>query len=350
MGTWDVKVICRSISWDTTTHQQRLKNREALPTLLKKLDCVHPDIVRCIAYSPDGSRIATGSGGISDRYKHHKEELDDLEIQLESREAKADQLGFYPSLTNSILNTNFHNHTRPLREKLNTQRGVISDYHSVWEWDVRSGKLIQRMYAHMSFVTSLAYSPDGSRLASGSKDGSILEWEVNRPQMVHLPVRELLGFKKINTISYSSNGKTLAAAQVEAVYLWNMINGQVIQILKGHTQDVICLEFSPDNGRLASGGKDGTIVIWHVKNTLRGVQWKAQYRFLSVQADVVLQWDKKNYINRLEQTQQENNEKPKKRRKRRPEKPVEVNTPRKLSDRILFIPKNKMQDKNCLIM
>ena len=94
-------------------------------------------------------------------------------------------------------------------------------------WDAATGTL-KNTLQHTDWIWSLAYSPDGTELAIGSRD---------------------------NTVS-----------------LWNAATGQLTNTLAGHTEDVMSVGYSSDGTILASGSYDGTVRLWDVSTgTLRNV-------------------------------------------------------------------------------
>jgi WD40 repeat protein len=68
---------------------------------------------------------------------------------------------------------------------------------------------------------------------------------------------------KVRSIAYSPDGKTLASGSEDmTIRLWDVSTGKQIAVLKGHTGDIHGVSFAPDGLTLASGGSDKTIRLW----------------------------------------------------------------------------------------
>jgi S1-C subfamily serine protease len=128
-------------------------------------------------------------------------------------------------------------------------------------WNVATGKEITTLKGHSEKVTSVAFSPDGKNLASGS-DETIKIWNVATGQVINnLKVHSNL----VWSVAFSPDGRTLASCSSDdTIKLWNVATGQVINNLKGHSDSVSSVAFSPDGKTLASGSWDKTVKIWNV--------------------------------------------------------------------------------------
>jgi serine/threonine protein kinase len=125
------------------------------------------------------------------------------------------------------------------------------------------GKLLQTLTGHSNFVYSVAYSPDGQTLASGSGDKTIKLWNVKTGNLLQTLTDHS---QPVNSVAYSPDGQTLASGSVDkTIKLWNVNTGNLLQTLTYHSQRVNSVAYSPDGQTLASGSDDKTIKLWNVK-------------------------------------------------------------------------------------
>jgi WD40 repeat protein len=115
------------------------------------------------------------------------------------------------------------------------------------------------LHGHRGEVTSLAFSPDGDTLASGSTRGTITFWDVDRRRRVGPPLTGTGA--AVTSVTFSPDGTTLASASGETVSLWDVRRRRRLgPPLTGHHADVVTLAFSPDGKTLASGSNDPSIL------------------------------------------------------------------------------------------
>jgi WD40 repeat protein len=181
---------------------------------------------RCVAFSPDGKRLAVG--------------------------------GFA--------------HDRP-----GSNRGLVV-VHDLAKGN-GNGKEACRLEGHLSYVMCVAFSPDGKQLASGSQ-GMRLEGKGQRENEVNTirlwdltsgkPLRAFGGNQlSIGSLAFSPDGRTLAAAgwtdggsTEDVLCLWDVATGVQRRRLKGHSQPVASVAFAPDGRRIVSGSWDQTVRLW----------------------------------------------------------------------------------------
>ena len=130
-----------------------------------------------------------------------------------------------------------------------------------------------KLKGHTASIFTLAYSPDGKYLVSGSHDGTIWIWDLQvsegriqvpegRVQNGTLKIRKG-HISSINTLAYSPDGKYLASgSRDKTIRIWNIHDGTV-KILEGHTDPTRPLTRPPDGRYPASGSDDGIIRIWN---------------------------------------------------------------------------------------
>ena len=140
-------------------------------------------------------------------------------------------------------------------------------------WEAGSGQEITTLTGHTSFLNAIAFSPDGSRIATASGDATIKLWDVITGQ----EVRTLQGHAKgIEGVAFSPDGTRIASASADqTVKLWNAVSGDETATLTGHTNTVFRVAFSPDSSLIASASGDKTVKVWNVNSaqetgTLKG--------------------------------------------------------------------------------
>ncbi len=127
-------------------------------------------------------------------------------------------------------------------------------------WDSATGKELFALKGHAGAVLSVAFSPDGKRLASASDDQTVKIWD-------SATGKELLALKghagAVGSVAFSPNGQRLASGSTDqTVKIWDSVTGKELFALKGHAGTVSSVAFSPDGQRLASGSTDQTAKIW----------------------------------------------------------------------------------------
>ena len=112
-------------------------------------------------------------------------------------------------------------------------------------------------------VSALAFSHDGTRLASGSTDKTVRLWDLSNGGK-WITLQKHTGWT--NVLAFSPDGKMLASGSTDkTVQLWDTTTGEPLATLTGHINGITALAFSPDSTTLASGSADGTIRFWHAE-------------------------------------------------------------------------------------
>jgi len=136
-----------------------------------------------------------------------------------------------------------------------------SDDQTVRLWDVESGQCLTVLSDHhTNRVRSVAFSPNGRMFASGSDDQTIRFWDVESGQCLHILKEHT---NRVWSLAFSPNGKLLASGSTDqTVRLWDIDTYRCTKILRGHTNWVRAVAFSPDGKMLASGSDDQTARLW----------------------------------------------------------------------------------------
>jgi RNA polymerase sigma factor (sigma-70 family) len=139
----------------------------------------------------------------------------------------------------------------------------------VYLWDAASGKQLRRCLGHLRptgapnarTITTIAFCPDGKTVASIGGDGGVRLWEVDTGR----EIRRIGEQVPTQCLALSDDGKLLAAGTWDQlIYLWEVASGKEIAKLSGHGVVVRAVAFTPDGKMLASGGDDGIIRLWDV--------------------------------------------------------------------------------------
>jgi WD40 repeat protein/LysM repeat protein len=238
-----------STSSDDTIQVWRVDNGARLAAL------DYPDDVSGVALSPDGALLAAGSCATV-------ETMDWTCTQGEVRLwhtadwTLAGTLERHSSTVNSVAFS-------PQGDRLATgsgSRGRNDDLVRLWE--LPGGRLVESWRGHTDYVNSVAWDPVDVWLASGSDDKTVRLWPLDggtEPQI-------LQGHSGgVNGVAFSPAGDLLASgANDDDAILWRVRDGAQMLLLQGHTGDVMSLAFSPDGTLLATVSDDGTVRLWGI--------------------------------------------------------------------------------------
>ncbi|KAG8348886.1 WD domain [Trypanosoma vivax] len=123
---------------------------------------------------------------------------------------------------------------------------------------VKTAAVLQEV--HTDTVSVLAFSPDGSRLASGGLDGVVAIWSTATWQLQH-GLHDLSG-ELLSLLWHPSGLVLVAGADDGQAAMWNVLKGSLAMYFAGHSGAVNCTAWSPCRKRLVTGGGDGSVIIF----------------------------------------------------------------------------------------
>ncbi len=127
-------------------------------------------------------------------------------------------------------------------------------------WNTTDYAQFALLEGHTKTVWSAAFSPNGQRLASASADGTIRIWDMTN-QSLEKTITGHTG--AVFAMAFSPDGKTLASgAEDGKIMLWDTANWNRKAIFTGHSKAVFSLDFNADGTVLVSGSEEGTILLW----------------------------------------------------------------------------------------
>ncbi|KAJ7327462.1 WD40 repeat-like protein [Mycena albidolilacea] len=201
----------------------------------------HSNDVTCAHFSPDDTRIASGS----------------LDNTVRVWDAQTGLLVIEPldGHTGWVASIHFS------RDGTRIVSGSWDNTLRVW--DANTGALAAGPFeGHSQGVVSVSFSPDSTRVASGSLDKTVRVWDCETGVTVIGPLRGHTGI--VSSVHFSPDGMRIASgASDRTVRVWDAQTGAAaVEPFRGHTDSVNSVHFSPTGTRIASGSEDHTVRVW----------------------------------------------------------------------------------------
>jgi hypothetical protein len=226
----------------------------------------HADLVRALAFSPDGRRLAV-AGGPSGRFG---------EIKIWDVQAAA------PTIVSTI-----QGHTDTILAVAFSPDGstiASAGYDKLVKlWDVSTGKLRKTLKEHSDAVYALAFMPGGRQLVSAAGDRTLKIWDLSTGKRVFTMTDAL---DSLYAVAVHPSGSQIAAAGADRMirtWSWNADasspggnTGTLVASTFAHADAVLRLTYSPDGDTLVSAGADRVIKVWDGRTLHENQRLEAQ--------------------------------------------------------------------------
>ncbi len=239
--------------------------------------------VHSIAFSPDGSTLATGDG--NGHLRLWDTAKGELRTTIEAHQGWVFSIAWLGD--GKRLATGGKDRVSHIREAappwrvLKTFEGHSNDVHAVAltadgatlvsagddrtirVWDASNAQTLRTLTGHEKQIPAIALNPDGRLIASGSRDQTIRLWDLKSGNEVGV-LRGHTG--DVMSVKFSPNGKLLASASYDqTIRLWDPKSLMPVNVLTGHTYRVYNVAFAPNGKQLASAG-DHTARLWDLQS------------------------------------------------------------------------------------
>ena len=133
----------------------------------------------------------------------------------------------------------------------------------IWIYDTETGEALKLLMGHTGYVLSVAFSPDGQTLTSGSSDQTIRFWDI-RTGAATVTLKGHTG--SVYSVVFSPDRQLLASgSRDELIRIWDVRTGELLRTFAGHAGGINTVAYSSDGGILTSYGADGKSYMWHPK-------------------------------------------------------------------------------------
>ncbi|HWF87327.1 MAG TPA: hypothetical protein VN659_00785 [Pyrinomonadaceae bacterium] len=219
-----------------------------------------------VRFSPDGQSIATtrGSAGVIYSIDALHEFVDSSRSEFIYQQAPAP--GAKKDKSSEPDSVKLEGHTGDINSIAFSPDGRFvvtgSADGTARVWEAASGKSVGELRGHSKSVNSASFSPDGKFIVTASDDATVRLWDATRFALV----RNIGGMYPgvVSSAKYSPDGRFIVAASGEAAWVCDPVRGGVVRKLEGHTGQVNSASFSPDSRLIVTASADNTARVWNV--------------------------------------------------------------------------------------
>jgi WD40 repeat protein len=281
---------------------------------ISKWECIrthigHKDSITTVAWSPDGEKLYSSSSDKTVKV------WDVSEVTyIHDLPDNWDSIGTHTSAANSVSDLADSCHFTMFGDEATLKSvawspdgnkiATASRDRTLKIWDVETGECLAVLFGHESTVRAVAWSPDGTKILSGSRDKTLKIWDTSKFEEITPPIAPSPQW--IRSVAWSPDSTKIASSGDDCnCTTWNAETGTRIRRFVGHRKPVRAVMWSPDGTKLLSASDDTTLKIWDVEtadclltlddhtNWVRGAMWSPDgTKIVSAGRDrSILVWD-----------------------------------------------------------
>jgi WD40 repeat protein len=207
--------------------------------------------VHCVAYSPNGTLIAT--------IAHHQP------TDSSTRFVAVQVWDLSTGTALYIWNQYYKNVTEPrlfgsATFSPNGQWIAFTEHSTLRVWDVVTGSQECIMEGHSDTAWCITFSPDSTTIVSGSWDRTLRVWDASTGAERLVMIGHTAS---VNALAFAPDGQTIVSASSDGTLrVWDVLSGTKLRVIHADRGELYCVAFSPDGATIASGGWNGTIQLW----------------------------------------------------------------------------------------
>jgi WD40 repeat protein len=245
----------------------------------------HPDWVRSVAVSPDGRYVLSGSddrtvavwdfesGTLIRRLAGQYGDVTSVAMSPDSRLVAAgasdDSMAIWDFESGALLRNSIYRAAVVTPDGRRILAGLSNQTTDVWHLDEPGTPVVSRFTGDLDlFLQKVAMSPDCRLIVTSSSiDGVVAVWDLESGSLVRR-LAEHQGW--LSSLAVSPDGRRLVSGSHDhTVAIWDLESGTCLRLLRGHQGAVSAVAVSPDGRRVASGSYDETVVVWDLDSGRR---------------------------------------------------------------------------------
>ena len=242
------------------------KLNASVPQIIK----AHSGATYAIAFNPDGKSFA--SSGADGRVR-----LWNLQGRLQREisfpeKSGVSSLAFSPDGSTLAVGSGFRAIQSDDENDFRNGSGAIG------LWDLKTAQMKTVLRGHQADITALAFSPDGSTLLSASVDKTTRLWNLKSRQTRFILKGHVLG---VTDAAWSGDGKTVVTGSNDATLkLWDASTGKGLRTFTAHEGQNYSVAISPDGNSIASGSDDKCVRLWNLTSGKLAHKWPGEMNWV----------------------------------------------------------------------